>query len=328
VTAETKAVTTETKVGAFVLACLAILTFTIAYLFNAEARGMGVHYRTYLRYAGGLDAGSDVLFGGIEAGKITAVRPWAADPTRIEILFKVKAGIPVNEKSVAKLGSTSVMSDPALEISTGSKAARRLPPDTTIPSEEAPSLDDITAKIATVADSANGLITQAQGELGGISSDTRTLLANLNSITGPTNQKQIDALLKQTNGLLADERPKIDHIADQLLALSQHADAVIGKAGPVVDHADGAIQNANATMGDLHEPLRKDLAELQSTLNEARSLLANMQVMMRANDDKIDDTIENLRIATDNLDQLTDSLKQRPWSLIRIKQTKDRKIPQ
>jgi hypothetical protein len=50
--------------------------------------------------------------------------------------------------------------------------------------------------------------------------------------------------------------------------------------------------------------------------------------MMRANDYKIDETIENLRIATDNLDQLTDSLKQRPWSLIRIRQTKDRKIPQ
>lgn len=319
--------TTEAKVGAFVLACLAVLTGTIIYLFN-ESHGKGLQYRTYLRYAGGLDAGSDVLFGGIEAGKITAVRPWAADPTRIEVLFKVKAGIPVNEKSVAKLGSTSMMSDPALEISTGSRTARRLAPGTTIPSEEAPSLDDITAKVATVADSANSLIRQAQGELGGISTDARTLLANLNSVTGPTNQKQIDALLKQTNGLLADERPKIDHIADQLLALSQHADAVMGKAGPVVDHADGAIQNVNATVGDLHEPMRKDLAELQGTLNAARSLLANMQVMMRANDYKIDDTIENLRIATDNLDQLTDSLKQRPWSLIRIKQTKDRKIPQ
>ena len=157
--------------------------------------------------------------------------------------------------------------------------------------------------------------------MSGISTDARTLLANLNSVTGPTNQEQIETLLKQTNGLLADERPKIDHIADQLLALTQHADAVIGKAGPVVDHADGAIQNVNATVGDLHEPMRKDLAELQNTLNEARSLLANMQVMVRANDYKIDDTIENLRIATDNLDQLTDSLKQRPWSLIRIKQT-------
>jgi len=50
--------------------------------------------------------------------------------------------------------------------------------------------------------------------------------------------------------------------------------------------------------------------------------------VVRANDYKIEDTIENLRIATDNLDQLTDSLKQRPWSLIRIKQPQDRKVPE
>ncbi|MGO8813442.1 MAG: MlaD family protein [Terriglobia bacterium] len=320
--------TTEAKVGAFVIACLTILTGTAIYLFNAGSHGGGVPYRTYLRYAGGLDAGSDVLFGGIEAGKITVVRPSAADPTRIEVLFKLKEGIPVNEKSVAKLGATSMMSDTALELSTGNSAARRLAPGAAIPSEEAPSLDDISAEVATVATNANGLITEARGELGGISTDTRTLLANLNTVTGPTNQKQIETLLKQTNGLLADERPKIDHIADQVLALSQHADAVIGKAGPAVDHADGAIQNVNATLGDLHEPMRMDLVELQKTLTEARSLLANMQVMVRANDSKIDDTIENLRIATDNLDQLTDTLKQRPWSLIRIKQDKDRKVPQ
>jgi hypothetical protein len=53
-----------------------------------------------------------------------------------------------------------------------------------------------------------------------------------------------------------------------------------------------------------------------------------MQVILRANDYKLDDTIENLRTATENLDQLTDSLKQRPWSLIRIQQDKDRKVPQ
>ena len=52
------------------------------------------------------------------------------------------------------------------------------------------------------------------------------------------------------------------------------------------------------------------------------------RLMVRANDYKIDDTVENLRVATDNLDQLTDSLKQRPWSLIRIKQPKEREVPQ
>jgi hypothetical protein len=48
---------------------------------------------------------------------------------------------------------------------------------------------------------------------------------------------------------------------------------------------------------------------------------------VKANDYKIDDTIENLRIATQNLDDLTESVKERPWSLVRIKQPEDRKVP-
>jgi phospholipid/cholesterol/gamma-HCH transport system substrate-binding protein len=67
---------------------------------------------------------------------------------------------------------------------------------------------------------------------------------------------------------------------------------------------------------------------LQNTLQQAKQLLGDMQVMVRANDNKIDDTMENLRVATENLDQLTDSVKQRPWSLIRIKQPKERVVPQ
>jgi ABC-type transporter Mla subunit MlaD len=103
---------------------------------------------------------------------------------------------------------------------------------------------------------------------------------------------------------------------------------VIAKVGPVVDHADSTIQNMNGVVADVREPLRVDLAEVQTTLQQAKSVLADMQGMVRANDFKIDDTVENLRVATDNLDQLTDQLKQRPWSLIRIKQPKERKVPE
>jgi ABC-type transporter Mla subunit MlaD len=93
-------------------------------------------------------------------------------------------------------------------------------------------------------------------------------------------------------------------------------------------HADDTVQNINGTVTDVRQPVREDLAELQKTLQESKGVLADMQVMVRANDYKIDDTVENLRVATDNLDQLTDSLKQRPWSLIRIKQPKERRVPQ
>jgi len=244
---------------------------------------------------------------------VTGVRPWASDPTKIEILLAVKQKTPLNEKSVAKLGLTSVMSGASLSITTGSNDAKRLPPGSSIQSQEAASLDEIAGKMATVADSANGLIVQARGELEGISGDARSLLANLNTVTGPPTQKKIQAVLDRVNGMLATEGPKIDHISDQLIALSQHA--------------DDTIQNVNGTVTDVREPIRKDLAELQNTLQQAKQLLSDMQVMVRANDYKIDDTVENLRTATDNLDQLTDSLKQRPWSLIRIKQPKEREVP-
>ena len=301
--------TTEAKVGAFVLASLLILTSTVVYLANAQFRGGKVPYQTYLRYAGGLEAGAPVLFGGIKAGSVTSVHPWPSDPTRIEILVELKEGTPVNQKSVAKLGSVSVMSEPALLVSTGTNEADRIAPGHAIPSQEILTLDEIAAKMATVAGNANDLIVQVQGELGGISGDARTLLANLNSVT-------------------TDERPKLDHIADQLLALSQHADGVIAKVGPVVDQADSTIQNVNGVIRDSRDPIRVDLAEVQSTLQQAKSVLADMQGMVRANDFRIDDTVENLRVATDNLDQLTDQLKQRPWSLIRIKQPKERKVPE
>ena len=306
--------TTEAKVGAFVLGCFSILAFTVIYLMHAQFSGDMVPYRTYLRYAGGLEPGASVLFGGINAGKVTAVRPWATDPTRIEILIEVKQGTPLNEKSVAKLGLVSIMNSAALSITTGSNDAKRLAPGSSITSQEAASLDEIAGKMAAVADNANALITQAKGELDGITGDARSLLANLNTVTGPPTQQKVQAVLDHVNGILATEGPKIDRISDQLVTLSLHADET--------------VQNVNGTVTDVREPIRKDLAELQNTLQQAKQLLSDMQVMVRANDYKIDDTVENLRVATDNLDQLTDSLKQRPWSLIRIKQPKERKVPQ
>jgi len=106
------------------------------------------------------------------------------------------------------------------------------------------------------------------------------------------------------------------------------ASQITAKLVPVVDHADGAIQNINGTVRDIRDPLRNDLAELQITLQEAKGLLANMQVMVRANDSRVDETLENLRITTQNLSDLSNSVKQRPWSMIRIRQAKDRKVPQ
>ena len=318
---------TEAKVGTFVVVCLILLSVTVYYVGNEQWGRHLTPYKTYLRYAGGVAPGTEVLFGGISVGRVTTVRSWTQDPTRIEILLEVKEGTPLNEKSVAGLGVVSLMSSPAISITTGALEAPRLKAGQVIASQETVSIDDMTRKLSTIADSATILIAQVQGELKGISGQAQTLLANLNDTTGPTNRKQIAGILQQVNALVAQQAPKLDQITDQVLLVSRNADSVVRKIGPVVDHTDATVANVNLTIDQLRDPIRQDLAQLQSTMQQAKSLIAGIQTVVRSSDENIRETVENLRVATENLDQLTDQVKQRPWSLVRIRQPKDRKVP-
>jgi phospholipid/cholesterol/gamma-HCH transport system substrate-binding protein len=317
----------EAKVGTFVIACLLLLAATVYYVGNSQWGSHFTPYKTYLRYAGGVAPGTGVLFGGIAVGRVTGVRASREDPTRIEIELQVNEGTPLNENSVAKLGSVSLMSSPAVSITTGTNDARRLKAGQVIRSEETVSIDDMTRKLSGIADSAEGLITQVQGELKDISGDARMLLGNLNEVTGPPNRREVARLLQHVNSLIATESPKIDHITDQLLLVSRNADSVIQKVGPLIDHTDATVSNVNLTIDQLRDPIRQDLAQLHSTMDQAKSMMAAIQTLVRTNDYGISETVENLRVATENLDQLTDQIKQHPWSLVRIRQPKDRKVP-
>jgi hypothetical protein len=52
-----------------------------------------------------------------------------------------------------------------------------------------------------------------------------------------------------------------------------------------------------------------------------------MQAVVRANSDDVHDLVQNLLKASDNLKDVTDTVKQRPWSMVWAKQPKDRKVP-
>jgi phospholipid/cholesterol/gamma-HCH transport system substrate-binding protein len=290
-------------------------------------KGAHVSYRTYLRYAGGLEPGADVLFGGIKVGAVTAVRPDPQDPTRIEILMDVKQGTPLNAKSVAKLGSVTVITSPCISISMGSNDAPRLPPNSEIPSLETISLDDTFRKVSALADSAQTLLEAVHKDVNQVTGDTRQLIANLNEISGQPNQQLVSGILTSADAMITRLSPRLDHISDQVVKLTDDANGLMAKMGPAVDNVNATVSNANQTITAVREPLQTDLAEAQKTLDQARGLIADLQAAMRAKDLDINNTLENVRMATDNLNDLTESVKERPWSLIRIRQPKDRKVP-
>ncbi|MBV8672513.1 MAG: MCE family protein [Acidobacteriaceae bacterium] len=317
----------EAKVGAFVLVCAVVLCGTVYYVSTAKFKGAHVHFRTYLRNAPGMEPGTPVLFGGITVGKVSAVRPDQTDPTEIEIAFDVKQGTPINAKSIAAIGTVSLMSSPALAISTGSNDSPRLAPGAVVQSQETLSLDELQRKMGALADSAQSTLTAVGTDLNNLTGDGRQLLANLNDITGPVNRQHIAGVISNTDTMVADLSPKMKQISSQALKLTKDADALMAKMGPTIDNVNATVTNADQTITAFREPGQADLAEFQKTLAETRGLIRDLQVVVRANAQNTTYTIENLRMITDNLNDLTQSVKERPWSLVRIRQPKDREVP-
>jgi phospholipid/cholesterol/gamma-HCH transport system substrate-binding protein len=313
--------TNEAKVGALVVLSLVILCITVYFVGSARFGRTRTPYRAYLKYAGGLAPGTDVLFGGITVGKVTAVQTDPSDPTQIEIKLEVKQGTPVNAKSVAKLGSVSLMSSPVLSITTGTNQAARLQPDSVIPSLETVSMDDMQRQIAALAQSAQTLIAAVHTDIDNITGDARQVLANVNDLTGEPNRKRVASILANSDAMIARTSPQIDRIA-------QNVEAVTAKLGPTVDNVNGTVTNANGTITVLRDRTQTDLVELQKTLVEVRALVDNLHVIVQSNQQNIAYTLENVRMATDHLNDLTQSVDERPWSLIRIRQPEDRKVPQ
>jgi phospholipid/cholesterol/gamma-HCH transport system substrate-binding protein len=320
--------TTEAKVGVFVIASALVLASATYFVQSTQTVRGQVTYNTHLRNAGGLAPGAGVLFGGIKVGQVAAVRPWSEDPTLIEISFAVKSGTPLNQKSTARVGAVSIMATPALMITTGSNQAGRLTAGALVPSAESVSLEEIQGRVAKVAESADALLSELRTAIPALTGDARTFLGNLNQISGAPNQKRIEQILGSLNTVLERESPKIAQITDQISDLAKHADSVVGSVEPVVKHLDQAVVNVDSTVSAVREPLTKDLAELQKTLQAAQGVLVDVQNVVGSNEADVRETVSNLRSASENVRALTESVKQRPWSLVRTKQPADRRVPQ
>ena len=118
--------TTEAKVGVFVIASVLVLGSATYFVRTTQTVRGQVPYTTHLRNAGGLAPGAAVLFGGIKVGQVTAVRPWSEDPTRIEIVFARDVRDSSEPEVDGARGNPQPHDHSGAMITTGSNEARRL----------------------------------------------------------------------------------------------------------------------------------------------------------------------------------------------------------
>ena len=317
----------EAKVGAFVIVAVIIFVYTFISVANVQLAGEKVTYRTYFTYAAGLDPGTLVRFGGLKAGTVDDVRPYADDPTKVEVIIEMRADIPVNEDSVATAASLSALGERYLEISTGSADAARIEPEGVITSKETLTLDDLTARISTVSAEATVLMRDIRADFISLTDRAEVLLDNLNELTGERNRQQLESLLENSNQMITEQRPKFDKITTQTSEMLEKVDVLLDDMLQVTKHADKTMGNLDQTITETREPLKRNLAQIEATLIDTRRMIEDMQALFVVNEENINETLENFRVSSENIERLTDELRQRPWSLIRVKPKPDRQVP-
>jgi len=317
----------EAKVGLLVIVSGIILAVTLGMIANLQLRGGLVSYKTYFTFAGGVEKGTVVRFGGRKAGRVTDVRPWAEDPTRVEVLLDVLPTTPVRTDSVASISSLGMLGENYLEIAPGKKDAPPLPAGGTIQSIEAMDFSALTRRVGAVADSSQLLIADLHKNLNLISAKADQLLVNLNELTGEKNRKSFEELLARSNKMVADEAPKIDRTVDTLERTAQKIETLITELRGTNTKASDLITNINRTVDETREPLKRDLEEIQKAVAETQALLDQMRTMLVYNEDNINRVMGNFRTTSQNLAEFTADIKQRPFSLLRVKPKPDRKVP-
>ena len=224
-----------------------------------------------------------VRFGGRKAGTIQSLRPWSEDMTKTEVVFTLRAEIPVNRKSVATIASLNALGQNYLEIMPGSIDAPRIEPDGVVPSVEALTFSDLTRKVSQVADTAVDVMGRIDAKFTMVAEDIHGLMSNLQEISGESNQRNIARMLESSSELIETQSPKIDRITTQISVTLDRVDELAEEFRQLARNADQTVSNVNRTVDETRDPLRSGLAELESTLQETRLVLRDARTLILMN---------------------------------------------
>ena len=309
----------EAAVGIFVLIAAALLIGTVLAVSGVFSAG-GVSHYTYFKSAGGLVPGAMVRYGGMNAGKVKTVRVDPNDSTRIEVDFTVQRDIPVKTDSIAKIAVIGALSDNFVEIGTGTKDAALAPPGSELKSAETVGIGDIADMIGNLAPVANQVLVNLNQRL----VELQTTTARINDLLNDKNRANVGASLGNLNAMLADGRPKVAASLTNVQMATARILPMLDDLKATMKQANAVLSHVDALVVENHQDIRTIVVELKETLFTASSLMEQLKNTTDNNADNIDQIILNIRATTENVRELTDSLKSNPSLIIRGNNGKDR----
>lgn len=303
----------QAMVGSFVLLAggiLVAMVFTLSGAFGGAAKT----YRAYFPFAGGLEPGATVRYaGGPRIGRVEKLQLDPKDSSRIEIIFSVKSDLPIKTDSRAKIMSMTPLADNHLEIVPGSEKAQLAAAGTLLPSEPYVDFNALTQKINDIAPEAQQLL----ATLNGRANDLQLTLARVNDLLNDSNRANFAGTLAETRGVIAENRAPVKSAVQNLSSASQKLEPLLEDFRKTSAQANQALDHIDSLIGENRTDVRQAILELRRSLATVTDLTGRLDQTMDVNSENIDELLENLRHVSENLREFTNTIKTRPYTLIR-----------
>lgn len=308
----------QAVVGLFVIVALAILAATVFSISGAFGRSMKT-YHAYFPFAGGLEPGSTVRYaGGPKVGRIETLRIDPQNPARMDVTFKVQSDLPVKTDSHVRIMSLSPLGDNHLEVLAG-KSSSPAPDGALLIGDPYTDFNAITEQINNIAPKAQQLLVTLNER----ATEMKETINRVNDLLSSQNRANLSATLAQTRGMITEDRPVLNSSLHHVNDASQKLGPLIDNFKKTSDQATLALNHIDGMVNENRPDVHQAVVQLRETLAEARGLIARLDQTLDVNSENIDELLENLRHVSENLKEFTNTIKTRPYTLIRASVPRD-----
>ena len=288
----------EIKAGLMIVVSFVILVLFLIAISGLDLFKSTTHYLARFSYTSGLEVGSLVRFGGMEVGTIERMH---INDSMIEFVLEIDNNVPIKTNSEATVTSIGIMGEFHINISTGHPDSALLPSGSLLKCEDVPPLMQLMKPIAKAADQINEALVQVKQILRKENqNEIHSILLNLNKLLGE-NQKTVSVLIKNINEMILDFN-RMGTKIDNLLTSNE--------------------ENISNSVKHLEETLR----QTKKLMNNIDKMMVDLDNVVKTKGNNFNEIMENLTRTTDNLEQFSRSIKERPWQLLRKSAPKERKI--
>ena len=308
-------------VGLFVLIAVAVLIGMVFAISGAFGRTSKT-YHAYFPFAGGLERGATVRYaGGPKVGRVEKLTIDPQNPVRIDVVFSVQTDLPVKTDSHVKIMSMSPLGDNHLEILPGGAQTALAPPGSLLPSDTYVDFNALTAQINDLAPQAQQLIQSLNGR----ATELKVTIDRVNDLLSAENRANLSATLADARGMIEENRPQIRSTIQHLDTVTQKLEPLLQDLHKATDEANQALTHVDAVLMENRADVRQSVNELRKSLTTLTDITGRLDQTLDVNTENIDELLDNFRHVSQNLKEFTDTIKKRPYTLIRATNPPDHK---